>query len=91
MGLVCGVTLLSLTPAAAGAIKINRIYFDSPGSDTGSNSSLNAEWIRLKNTGNSARQLQRLARARQGPPRLQNRELGPSGRRHGEDPHGKRL
>ena len=44
--------------AAAGCIQINRIYYDSPGSDTGSNSSLNAEYIRLKNvcsTGKSLR------------------------------------
>jgi hypothetical protein len=33
------------------------IIFDSPGNDTGSNSSLNAEWIRLKNAGNSSRSL----------------------------------
>jgi hypothetical protein len=56
-GLVCGAALISLAPAAFGAIKIDRIYFDSPGSDTGSNSSLNAEWIRLKNTGPSGRSL----------------------------------
>jgi hypothetical protein len=47
IGLVCGAVLLPLAPSTAmGAIKIDRIYFDSPGSDTGSNSSLNAEWIR---------------------------------------------
>jgi hypothetical protein len=34
---------------AAGCVKIYRVYYDSPGSDTGSNSSLNAEWIQLKN------------------------------------------
>jgi hypothetical protein len=44
-------------PAAPGAIRIAKIYYDSPGTDTGSNASLNAEWIRLKNTGNAARQL----------------------------------
>ena len=57
IGLACGLALLSLVPTASGAIKINRIYFDSPGSDTGSNASLNAEWIRLKNTGSAARWL----------------------------------
>lgn len=32
------------TPAdAACGVSINRIYYDSPGSDTGSNTSLNAE------------------------------------------------
>jgi Lamin Tail Domain len=46
---------LVLTPTAAGpvdaacGVSIYRIYYDSPGSDTGANSSLNAEWIQLKN------------------------------------------
>ena len=57
IGLVCGATVLSLASTAAGAIKIDRIYFDSPGADTGSNSSLNGEWIRLKNTGSSRKSL----------------------------------
>jgi hypothetical protein len=35
--------------AAAGCVQIYRVYFDSPGSDYGSNTSLNAEWIQLKN------------------------------------------
>jgi hypothetical protein len=52
------VVALSLAPASFGAIRITKIYFDSPGSDTGSNSSLNAEWIRLKNTGSVGKQLQ---------------------------------
>ena len=45
----------AMSPAAttdaqgAGCIKISRVYFDSPGSDTGSNTSLNAEWIQLRN------------------------------------------
>jgi hypothetical protein len=54
---VCGLAMLALVPAAGAAIKINKIYFDSPGSDTGLNSSLNAEWIRLKNTGSTGRYL----------------------------------
>lgn len=57
IGLVCALTFVSLVPAAPGAIRITKIYFDSPGSDGGSNSSLNAEWIRLKNTGSSRRSL----------------------------------
>lgn len=36
------------TADAAGCVKIYRIYYDSPGSDSGSNSSLNAEWVQLK-------------------------------------------
>ena len=39
------------------AIRIVKIYYDSPGTDTGSNSSLNAEWIRIKNTGSKRRTL----------------------------------
>jgi hypothetical protein len=57
VGLVCGLVLLALVPAAPGAIRITKIYFDSPGGDFGSNRSLNAEWIRLKNTGNRAKSL----------------------------------
>ena len=34
---------------AASCVSISRVYFDSPGSDTGSNTSLNAEYIQLKN------------------------------------------
>jgi Lamin Tail Domain len=40
------------TPAlAASPIKLGRIYYDSPGADTGSNTSLNAEWFTVRNTG----------------------------------------
>jgi hypothetical protein len=35
--------------AATPAIQITKVYYNSPGSDTGSNSSLNAEWVRLTN------------------------------------------
>jgi hypothetical protein len=44
-------------PAASAAIRITRINYDSPGRDTRSNASLNAEWICLENTGGSTRQL----------------------------------
>ena len=48
-------TLLPSTPAFATGhrIQINEIYYNSPGSDTGSNSSLNGEWVRLYNTSSS--------------------------------------
>jgi hypothetical protein len=46
-----------VVPAASGAIRITKIYYDSPGADTGSNASRNAEWIRLKNTGRTTRRL----------------------------------
>jgi hypothetical protein len=35
--------------AAATCITITRIYYNSPGTDTGSNASLNDEWVRLYN------------------------------------------
>lgn len=45
------VGVLVATPAqAAGGIMIYRAYYNSPGSDRGANSSLNAEYILLKNT-----------------------------------------
>ncbi|WP_205650090.1 lamin tail domain-containing protein [Actinoplanes solisilvae] len=37
-----------VTPAA-GSVVFNRIQYDSPGADSGSNGSLNGEWFRLKN------------------------------------------
>jgi hypothetical protein len=43
--------VLALPAQALAAIKIHKIYFDSPGSDTGSNTSLNAEYIVIRNTG----------------------------------------
>ena len=49
-------TAITAAPASA-AIVITKIYYDSPGADYGSNSSLNAEWIRLKNTGSTGRYL----------------------------------
>jgi Lamin Tail Domain len=57
IGVLCGLTVLALVPGASAAVKITKIYFDSPGSDTGSNSSLNAEWIKLRNFGSRTRKL----------------------------------
>jgi hypothetical protein len=54
---ICGLAMLLLVPVSPAAIRIDKIYFDSPGSDTGSNTSLNAERIRLKNTGSTGRYL----------------------------------
>jgi hypothetical protein len=36
--------------AATPAVQITKVYYNSPGIDTGSNTSLNAEWVRLTNT-----------------------------------------
>jgi Lamin Tail Domain len=57
--------LSAIAPAAAadpedervGPIRITRVSYDSPGDDTGSNPSLNAEWVAIKNAGHHARQL----------------------------------
>jgi Lamin Tail Domain len=43
--------VLGLPAEASAAIKITKIYYDSPGSDTGSNTSLNHEYVVIKNTG----------------------------------------
>jgi hypothetical protein len=58
-------TLLSalLVPISAGPadaatpVKISGAQYDSPGSDGGSNRSLNAEWVRITNNGRRARTL----------------------------------
>lgn len=55
------VTLLAAaTPspaAAAGRIYISKVQYDSPGSDTGSNTSINGEWVRITNSTSSKRTL----------------------------------
>lgn len=61
--LVSFATLAGLAVAAAPAeaatpsVTFNRIYVNSPGSDNRSNSSLNAEWVRLKNNTSKSIQL----------------------------------
>jgi Lamin Tail Domain len=52
-----GTARLLITPRPASAIRISRISYNSPGPDTGSKQSLNAESIRLTNRGRSVRQL----------------------------------
>jgi len=48
---VVGALALMATPAqAAGTVKLLKTQYDSPGSDDRSNSSLNAEWMVVKNT-----------------------------------------
>jgi hypothetical protein len=54
---LCGLAVLTLTPFASAAIRITKIYYKSPGADSGSNASLNGEWIAVRNTGSRARQL----------------------------------
>lgn len=43
--------------ASTSGAAITAIYFDSPGKDTGSNASVNAEWVRIKNTTRTSRTL----------------------------------
>lgn len=47
---VAGTLVITPTAQAAGKVIIYKAYFDSPGTDRGSNKSLNAEYIVLKNT-----------------------------------------
>ncbi|MGV9556049.1 lamin tail domain-containing protein [Streptomyces sp. NPDC003401] len=47
-------TLLASPAQAAGSVHISQVYYDSPGSDGGSNTSLNGEWVRIKNSTSSA-------------------------------------
>jgi hypothetical protein len=49
--------LTSLSADAAPVVRFSRVQYDSPGSDTGSNSSLNAEWIEVTNHGRRAKVL----------------------------------
>jgi hypothetical protein len=53
--LLCAALILSLPSSASAAIRIKRIYFDPPGSDTGSN--INQEYVVIKNTGNRRKNL----------------------------------
>ncbi|GAA2097182.1 lamin tail domain-containing protein [Actinomadura alba] len=59
MAFACGAGLVAFAaPAeAASVIQIYRVYYNSPGSDTGSNTSLNGEWVQLKNTSRTSRSL----------------------------------
>lgn len=51
VGALIGVAAPPAAPAAAASrVKIYAIYYDSPGVDTGTNASLNAERVVLKNT-----------------------------------------
>jgi hypothetical protein len=54
---LAGFAALALASSASAGIRITKIYFDSPGSDTGTNSSLNAEYVRLTNTGSKGKSL----------------------------------
>jgi hypothetical protein len=51
LGVAVGATLAVGAPAQAAtpAVQITKVYYNSPGTDDRSNSSLNAEWVRMTN------------------------------------------
>jgi hypothetical protein len=51
------VPLTSVDANAVSPVRFSYVQYDSPGSDTGSNKSLNAEYIVVKNYGKTARSL----------------------------------
>ena len=53
--LMAAFTVLAGPAQAAPVVKISKIYYNSPGSDTGSNASLNSEYVTLQNTTTTAR------------------------------------
>jgi hypothetical protein len=58
--LLAALALAVLMPApahAASRVRLYKVYFDSPGSDTRTNTSLNGEWFELKNSGTTTQNL----------------------------------
>jgi len=56
--LIALASVLVAAPAeAASSVRFSFVQYDSPGKDTGSRASLNAEWIRVTNHGTRARAL----------------------------------
>jgi hypothetical protein len=51
------IAALAIAATASAGIRITKIYFDPPGRDTGSNASLNHEWVKIENTGTKMRKL----------------------------------
>jgi hypothetical protein len=51
------VAAIPAAQAATGSVHLAKIYYNSPGSDRGSNSSLNAEWVTITNSTSTARSL----------------------------------
>ncbi|MFE7775004.1 lamin tail domain-containing protein [Streptomyces sp. NPDC057445] len=54
MSAAAGLLLLPSPAQAAGSVHLYKIYYDSPGSDRGANSSLNAEYVQIRNTTSAA-------------------------------------
>jgi hypothetical protein len=57
IAIACVLVALLAATAAGAKIRITRIDYNPPGADTGSNKSLNAERVRIKNTGTTTRKL----------------------------------
>ncbi|MFI8516781.1 lamin tail domain-containing protein [Streptomyces sp. NPDC085481] len=51
---VAGLLLLPSPAQAAGSVHLYKIYYDSPGTDTRSSASLNAEYVQIRNTTGAA-------------------------------------
>jgi hypothetical protein len=51
------VAAIPAAQAATGSVHLAKIYYNSPGSDRGSNSSLNAEWVTITNSTSAAHSL----------------------------------
>ncbi|MDX2558638.1 lamin tail domain-containing protein [Streptomyces sp. TX20-6-3] len=49
-----GVLLLPTQAQAAGSVHLYKIHYDSPGSDRGGDTSLNGEWVQIRNTTGAA-------------------------------------
>ena len=56
-GVAVSYSARSPASAAPPCVVVYRIYYNSPGTDTGSNYSLNAEWIQLRNRCTTGRSL----------------------------------
>lgn len=52
-----GLALLPTQAQAAGSVHLAKIWYDSPGSDTRSNTSLNGEWVQINNSTTKAASL----------------------------------
>ncbi|TGN65037.1 lamin tail domain-containing protein [Nocardioides eburneiflavus] len=48
---------LTAVQASAAAVEFTKVQYDSPGDDTGSNNSLNKEWIKITNRSNQKKTL----------------------------------
>lgn len=49
-----GLLALPTSAQAVGSVHVSKIYYDSPGSDTRTNTSLNGEWVQIQNSTSAA-------------------------------------